>query len=183
MAQAQASVVAVSAVQFQRPFLDPTSQTLPMTSVTLDLRLPPALDPPITLTWAATDPATAPGTGNYTHSCVWWRWDGLAGEWSTAGCRTVAAPAEVRCLCTHLTEFTVNLLPRPNLVSAADFTAIGRHILQHPGLLCLQSGLLLLCTALVVLGYVRDKRAQVCGAGPSAGGGVLGQRDVVTLWA
>ena len=174
MDQAQIATVGVSVVQFNQPLLGPDTKTLPMTSVSLDLPLPPVLDPPITLTWAVTDPATAVGTSNYTASCVWWQWDGLLGNWSAAGCSTAATPAEVRCLCTHLTEFSVALVPRPNLVSASDFTNTGRHIVRNPSLICLQGAVLLLCVALMVLGYVRDKRAQVCGRlGPntSVGGG------------
>ena len=163
MAQAEASYVAISAVDFHQQFLPSPSEALPTTSVTLDVPLPARLDPPILLTWAITDPETAPASANYTASCVWWKWDGLGGNWSTEGCRTVASSAEVQCLCDHLTEFAVHFVPKPNLVSAADFAAIPLQILEHPGLLILQGVLLLVFLLLIVFGYVFDKRNQVPG--------------------
>ena len=178
MEQAQAVRVAISCVQFNKPFLETTVDSLPMTSVLLDIALPATVSPPITLTFAVTDPATAPGD-NYTASCVWWQWAGYGGAWSTEGCTAaVANSTKVQCLCSHLTEFAVHLVPSPNVVSLEDFSTIPNHITQHPGLLILQCALVVVSGTLMVLGYVRDKRNQVCAG--ALEGAVAGRRARVS---
>ena len=157
---AQATEVALSAVEFHRPFLGRDRQQLPTASVTLDVPLTPPFDPPITLSWAVAGPSADATNG--TASCVWWRWAGAQGAWSTEGCRVASASAaQVQCACTHLTEFSV--LPTPNVVgvSGGDFAAVGANIAEHPGLLILQCVLLGLGAGCVAGGYVMDKRNQV----------------------
>ena len=159
LASAQAPAMAISAVQFHQRLLDPGSNTLATSSITLDPPLTPPFDPPITLTWAMSDPPAAPANG--TPSCVWWQWDGFGGAWSTDGCRlTGASRHEVQCACTHLTEFSV-VMPRPNVVSVGDLGAIAYHVAGHPGLLILQCALLALSGGLLLLGYVMDKRNRI----------------------
>ena len=163
MKAAQRHSIVISTVTFQEQFYDLATETLPVTSVTLDLSLPDPLDPPVRLTWAVTDPFKAPGLSNHTSECVWWAWDGLSGAWSTQGCTTdVGAENEtVACLCTHLTEYAVRFLPDPNIPTGSDIQKIGDEFNAKLGLKIFQSVLVAVFAALLLVGYVMDKKRQV----------------------
>ena len=171
-AAAQARTVGVTAVQFAQAFLPSDTQALAPTTVAVVPALSAEVDPPIVLRWATAGTAlhsALVATGGdplaYDLRCVWWAWDAAdGGTWNTSGCTTaVQGEAEVVCSCSHLTEFSVALVPKPNVFTGSDVADIDDNVADSPGLVIMQAALLLIAGVLMLLGYAVDKRCQVHG--------------------